>query len=282
MRTIKTIATKKTMNLISEQYGIATKKKYGQNFIIEARIVEKIAEAAILNNNDIAIEIGPGIGALTQQLALRCQKVIAFEIDYSLKKYWDDTTKLLPNVEIYFEDFLTADIDKILDAEQEYVVAANLPYYITTPILFKLFEKKWKKITVMMQKEVAERFYAQPNSKTYNALSVIAQFKYDIKKELNVSKNVFIPVPNVESTVISFVEKNNRPQIEESEFAAFVHTCFTQRRKTIFNNLRVYNNDELVIDVLTKGLINPKQRAQELTIAQFVILFELAKEYKLI
>lgn len=262
------------MNLIGEKYNISTKKKYGQNFIIEPRIVEKIAEAAILDKNDIVIEIGPGIGALTQQLALRAKEVIAFEIDYSLKQYWHDTTKQLTNITVYFEDFLNVDIDNLLSQEEEYVVAANLPYYITTPILFKLFEKRWKKITVMMQKEVAERFSAQPNSKSYNALSVIAQFKYTIKKELSVSKNVFMPIPNVESSVISFVENKQRKQLDETLFSDFIHKCFTQRRKTIFNNLRIYNNDNLVVQILAECNINASQRAQELTIEQFILLFE--------
>lgn len=273
------IATIKRTHEICNQYGLYTKKKFGQNFIIEPKVVEKIARTAVHNEGDSVIEIGPGIGALTQMLCRNFRKVYSFEIDETLKPYWQDNT--IENLEIIFEDFLKLDLDQFYadHPNEKFVVAANLPYYITTPILFKLFELDFEKITVMMQKEVAQRFSAKINSKDYNALSVIAQYKYNIKIEFNVARSIFMPAPNVDSSIISFTLKKDRQKLDELKFNHFVHTCFTQRRKTLYNNLRVYPS-EIVNQVLEKCNINPNVRAQELTLDQFILLFETMNEYQ--
>lgn len=274
------IATIKKTHSICEQYGLYTKKKFGQNFIIEPKVVEKIAKTAIIDPNDSVIEIGPGIGALTQFLCLNAKKVYSFEIDHSLMTYWNDNQ--FQNLEVIFEDFLKTDLESFFNKhkDEQFVVAANLPYYITTPILFKLFELKFKKITVMMQKEVAMRFNASINSKDYNGLSVIAQYKYHTKIEFNVSRSIFMPAPNVDSAIISFVEREDRVQLDELKFNIFVHECFTQRRKTIFNNLRKYPSD-VVLNILNQLQINPQSRAQELSVDQFIKLFLEFKRYNI-
>ncbi len=263
------VATIKKTREICDKYQLYTKKKFGQNFIIEPKIVEKIARVAIENDDDVVLEIGPGIGALTQFLCLYGKKVISYEVDNSLKSYWNDNR--FDNLEIVFDDFLNVNLSSFIEKYGENtVVAANLPYYITTPILFKLFEYSFKKITVMMQKEVADRFNAKPNTKHYNALSVIAQYKYDIKLALNVSRNIFMPVPNVDSAVISFIEKKNRTTLNEKLFYEFIHCCFKQRRKTLYNNLKHLDN---ILYHFEKCGIKENQRAQELTLEQFEQLF---------
>lgn len=267
------IATIKRTHEICGKYGLYTKKKFGQNFIIEPKVVEKIAKTAIIDSNDSVIEIGPGIGALTQFLCLNAKKVYSFEIDESLIPYWNENQ--FDNLELIFKDFLKMDLNEFFNQHQdeEFVVAANLPYYITTPILFKLFELKFKKITVMMQKEVALRFSAPINSKDYNGLSVIAQYKYHTKIEFNVSRTIFMPAPNVDSAIISFVEREDRAKLDEVKFNEFVHECFTQRRKTLYNNLRKYPS-EIVLEIFEELQINPQSRAQELSVEQFVALYQ--------
>lgn len=267
------IATIKKTHEICGQYGLYTKKKFGQNFIIEPKVVEKIAKTAIISPNDSVIEIGPGIGALTQFLCLNAKKVYSFEIDESLIPYWNENH--FDNLEIIFKDFLKMDLNVFFNQHQdeEFVVAANLPYYITTPILFKLFELQLKKITVMMQKEVALRFSAPINSKDYNGLSVIAQYKYHIKIEFNVSRTIFMPAPNVDSAIISFIEKEDRVPLDEIKFNSFVHVCFTQRRKTLYNNLRNYPS-ATVLEIFEELQINPQSRAQELSVEKFVALYQ--------
>lgn len=264
------IATISETKKICEQYGLYIKKKFGQNFIIEPKIVEKIAKEAIPDKSTIMLEIGPGIGALTQYLSLNAYKVISFEIDESLKQYWKEN--IFHNTQIIFEDFLSIHLDDFFKQYQNetFAVAANLPYYITTPILFKLFNYHFKKITVMMQKEVAMRFSAKVNTKQYNALSVISQYKYDIQIAFYVSRTVFIPVPNVDSAIVTFVEKQNRSLIDEEKFYAFVHECFVQRRKTIYNNLRHY---PFILEVLEECGVSSNTRAEALEIVTFIKLF---------
>ena len=184
---------------------LRAKKKYGQNFLIDSNIVDKIAKNAC-DKNCLTLEIGPGLGALSEMLLKYSKCVDAYEIDRDMYDILNRTIKD-ENFKVYLEDFLDTDLSKY--ENEEIRVCANLPYYVTTPILFKLFNSALNisKITVMVQKEVADRFRAGVGSEDYNALSIIVQYLFDVKQEMNVSKNVFYPSPKVDSAVISFVPK---------------------------------------------------------------------------
>lgn len=279
----KAIATPSRTKEILETYDLFTKKNYGQNFLIEPGIVEKIARSAVISDHCVVIEIGPGIGALTQQLAYLAQKVIAFEIDERLPKILRETLAEFDNVEIVNQDFLKVDIAAYVKSytEQGYdvVVAANLPYYITTPILFQLFEAQAPiaSITVMMQKEVADRFSAKPNSKDYNALSIITQYRCEVKPLMKVPSSVFQPKPAVDSAVVQFFLKKKQDQIEEETFFAMIKGCFKQRRKTMLNNFGALLQDkEKAMQYLESAGIDAKCRAESLTLEQFIRLYEVA------
>ncbi|MDH6366887.1 MULTISPECIES: 16S rRNA (adenine(1518)-N(6)/adenine(1519)-N(6))-dimethyltransferase RsmA [unclassified Breznakia] len=276
------IATPSYTKEILEKHQMYAKKNYGQNFLVEPQIVEKIAVESLLSENSTALEIGPGIGALTQFLAIHAKKVIAFEIDDRLLPVLDDTLAPYNNVEIIHQDFLQADLAKILADESEVVVAANLPYYITTPILFKLFESdvKIKKITVMMQKEVADRFSAKVNTKDYNALSIVSQYNYDVQTILKISKHVFNPKPNVDSAVVQFTYRPSKLVDNEEAFFELVKACFKQRRKTILNNLGEYLQDKEKAKVaLEAANLDSKRRAESMEATEFARLYEVLHDH---
>ena len=281
------IATIRRTKEIQEKYQVFTKKTYGQNFIIEPRVVEKIAAAAISDENQLCIEIGPGIGALTQMLCEKSKHVVAYEIDERMPEVLRNEIAS-DHLEIILQDFLTVDVDQAIaqfrQPGQGVVFASNLPYYITTPILFKLFEAKEPidAITVMMQKEVGQRFLAQASAKEYNALSVIWQYKCDCKKVLDVSRHVFWPSPRVDSVVLQFTFHHKYHYANEAAFFWLVKSCFVQRRKTIYNNLQnALKDKELALQMLEKAGIAPSKRAQQCQLEDFMRLFE-ANESSLI
>lgn len=281
------IATIRRTKEIQEKYQVFTKKTYGQNFIIEPRVVEKIAAAAISDENQLCIEIGPGIGALTQMLCEKSKHVVAYEIDERMPEVLRNEIAS-DHLEIILQDFLTVDVDQAIaqfrQPGQGVVFASNLPYYITTPILFKLFEAKEPidAITVMMQKEVGQRFLAQASAKEYNALSVIWQYKCDCKKVMDVSRHVFWPSPRVDSVVLQFTFHHKYHYANEVAFFWLVKSCFVQRRKTIYNNLQnALKDKELALQMLEKAGIAPSKRAQQCQLKDFMRLFE-ANESSLI
>lgn len=281
------IATIRRTKEIQEKYQVFTKKTYGQNFIIEPRVVEKIAAAAISDENQLCIEIGPGIGALTQMLCEKSKHVVAYEIDERMPEVLRNEIAS-DHLEIILQDFLTVDVDQAIaqfrQPGQGVVFASNLPYYITTPILFKLFEAKEPidAITVMMQKEVGQRFLAQASAKEYNALSVIWQYKCDCKKVMDVSRHVFWPSPRVDSVVLQFTFHHKYHYADEAAFFWLVKSCFVQRRKTIYNNLQnALKDKELALQMLEKAGIAPSKRAQQCQLEDFMRLFE-ANESSLI
>ena len=279
------IATIKKTKEIQEKYNVFTKKTYGQNFIIEPKVVEKIAQAAIKDPNELVFEIGPGIGALTQFLCQRSNQVIAFEIDDRLPVVLENEIGS-DHLQIVLQDFLKVDVDSIIQKyrkeNQKVVFASNLPYYITTPILFKLFETKEEieRITVMMQKEVGDRFLAKENDKDYNALSVITKYRCEVKKVMDVSRHVFWPKPNVDSMVIQFTFHHKYHLENEDVFFKMVKACFTQRRKTIYNNFSAFvQNKEIALSILEKAGIEASTRGQQCTLDDFIRLYECGKEY---
>ena len=285
---MKEIATVSRTKEIMEMFDLHTKKVYGQNFITEPGIVRKIADACNLSENSCAIEIGPGIGALSEQLAMRGGKVVAYEIDERLKEVLPYSMAEYSNFEVRFQDFLSVDVKEVVeDIAKEYsdvIVAANLPYYITTPLLFKIFESEApiNRIVVMMQKEVADRFAASPNSKDYNALSIITQYLYEVKQVMKVPRSVFEPKPNVDSAVVEFRRRENVVAVSNRQaFFELVKACFDQRRKTMLNNYgKFLGNKEMASHQLEKANIETTRRAESLTLQDFLRLYEIYEEEK--
>lgn len=261
----------KMMNNLKEN-NFNFKKKFGQNFIIDENLINNIITKSLIDLDTLVIEIGPGAGSLTNKLADNAKNVLCYEIDETLKPILERNIK--SNVKVIYEDFLKADIIsdiKAYDYKKLYVVA-NLPYYITTPIIMRIIESKIPvdKIVIMVQKEVGDRFKAEVNSKEYNSLSVFLQYYFDIKKLIDVSRNVFIPKPNVDSIVVEFRRKENTYKVKsESVFFKLVKDCFTQKRKTLKNNLKGYDLEKIE-NVLKQYNLDLSVRAEALSIEQFV------------
>ncbi len=278
----KFISTPSRTKEILAKYDLRAKKGFGQNFLVDPKIVERCAEEA--HCEGAVIEIGPGIGSLTEQLALHSKHVTAFEVDEDLIPVLEDTLSPYDNVEVILEDFLVCDLRKKVDELKEKYgmvsVCANLPYYITSPVLFRLFEEApdIPYITVMVQKEVGDRFAANVNDKEYSALSVEAQYLYNVKKLFNVPARSFNPSPNVDSIIIQFERKDVQESKEDiKDFFSFVKVCFKQRRKTIYNNLKEIMDGEQAMTLLEKAGIEPSRRAQELTTEQLKAIYEAGK-----
>lgn len=280
----KTIATTARTREILNTYNLRAKKNFGQNFLVDASVTGRMAST--LRDDGVVIEVGPGIGSLTEELAKRAKHVRSYEIDERLIPVLEDTLKDYDNVEIVLQDILETDINKelqpLVDKYKHIEFAANLPYYITTPVLFKLFESSipFEKIVVMIQKEVADRFSAKPGTKEYGALSVESQYLYDVKKLFNVPRTSFNPAPNVDSAVISFTKhEKNKTVDNEKLFFELVKACFKQRRKTLYNNLREYfDSKEKAELLLLKANIPLETRAEMLDLNQYIELYKALKE----
>ena len=268
---------------ILETYDLRAKKGFGQNFLVDPVIVQRCADEA--HCEGLVIEIGPGIGSLTEQLAERAQKVIAYEVDEDLIPVLQDTLKDYDNVEVILQDFLEADLKTLVpEWQKQYgmvTVCANLPYYITTPVLFKIFEEapQIPYIMVMVQKEVGERFAAEPGSSQYSALSVEGQYLYKVRKLFTVPGRSFNPSPNVDSVIIRFAARGvSHEDIDTEEFFALVRACFKQRRKTVYNNLREYTgNAAEAEEILNRAGIPASLRAQQLTVEQMIRIYEAVR-----
>jgi len=247
------------------------KKKFGQNFIIDENIIKKIVSKAEIDENTIVIEIGPGSGSLTAELLKYAKQVICFEIDETLKEILKFDNK---NIVIYYEDFLKADLkSKIIKkpTDKLYVVA-NLPYNITTPIITKIIEDGLDvdKMVLMVQKEVGNRLKAKPGSKDYSSLSIYLDYYFDVNKLMDVSRNVFMPKPNVDSIIVLFKKKDIKLLVHNEElFFKLVRDSFKQKRKNIRNNLINYNQD-ILIATLNKYKFDLNARAEQLSIDFFV------------
>jgi len=259
----------KNMKLMLEQKRFVFKKKYGQNFIIDENIINAIINKSAIDKETFVIEIGPGSGALTIKLAETAKNVLCYEIDTSLREILSDVLKDCKNVEIIYDDFLKRNV--LLDIKKykynSLYVVANLPYYITTPIIVKLIEDNIdvKKIVVMVQKEVGNRFRAKPGSRDYNSLSVFLNYFYDVKKIMDVSKNVFMPKPNVDSIVVEFNKKEKNLSIKNKElFFKLIRDSFRQKRKTIKNNLKGYDLEK-VEKILKKHNLSLSSRAERIS-----------------
>lgn len=269
--------------IIKEQ-NFAVQKKYGQNFLVDTNILEGIVNAAEINKEDVVLEIGPGMGSLTQYLLEAAKEVIAVEVDKMLIPILKDNLKEYDNLTLIHGDVLKLDLDEILKGQRVKVVA-NLPYYITTPIVMELLEKQEniESITVMVQKEVAQRMQEGPGSKSYGALSLAVQFYSKPEIVLNVSKHCFLPKPDVDSAVIKLdiYQKEERPvQAKDAEFMfRLIRAAFNQRRKTLLNAL---SNDagtkipkEKTLEALSKMDKSESIRGEALNLEEFARLSDL-------
>ena len=252
------------------------KKSLGQNFLQDFNILQKIVETANILENSLVIEIGPGSGNLTKEIAKKATNVLCYEIDTRLESILDDNLKDYANVKIIFADFLKRNIREDIDSysyDHLYLIG-NLPYYITTPIIEKIVESNlmYKKIVIMMQKEVGERICAKPGTKEYNSLTVYLNYYFNLNKEFIVSKNVFIPKPNVDSIVISLERKKDLSYLKNTEvFNKLLRDAFKFKRKTIKNNLKNYDL-KVIENILIKHGYSLMTRAEELPLEVFLEL----------
>ena len=268
---------------VLQKYNFVFQKKFGQNFLIDTHVLDKIIRSAEITKDDFVLEIGPGIGTMTQYLACAAGKVVAVEIDRALIPILEDTLEGYDNVTVINDDVLKVDIAKLAEEQnggKPIKVVANLPYYITTPIIMGLFEKRVpvKSITVMVQKEVADRMQTGPGSKDYGALSLAVQYYAKPYIVANVPPNCFMPRPKVGSAVIR-LDRFEKPPVEvkdENQMFRIIRASFNQRRKTLANGLR--NSAELdftkekiekAIETLGKG---PSVRGEALTLEEFAKL----------
>ncbi len=279
---MKKIGTIGKTNEIIRENEFFFKKKFGQNFLIDQNILEGIVNASDINKDVAVIEIGPGIGALTEHLCHNAGKVLAYEIDNNLIPILNKNLDEYDNYTILNKDFLEAnvvsDIKEYLSDYKEIYLVANLPYYITTPIIMHLLEnvKEVTKYTMMMQLEVADRIVSNKGKKDYNNLSIVIQYMANVKKALFVSRNVFMPKPNVDSAVVVFdiLDKPVFPANNEKFFFSFVRKSFHNRRKTFVNNVNfAYGIVKSEIEeILIKNNLNPQIRSEALSIEEFVNL----------
>lgn len=271
-----------TIEAIKEKHRFQLSKSLGQNFITDKHVIERIVEGADLSEKDLVIEIGPGIGVLTAEAAQQAAKVIAIEIDSKLIPILGETLAEYDNVEVINQDILKTDLNGIIDEQRQLgnftgdvKIIGNLPYYITTPIIMHILENSIhaESITVMMQKEVADRIKASPGNKTYGAISAAVQYYCEVEQVISVPKEVFVPRPKVDSAVLKLTIRKETPVdlIDEKAFFACIKAGFGQRRKTLLNSLTgTYglSKDE-IRTILEKAGIDPVRRAETLDMNEF-------------
>lgn len=262
---------KKVKENIKEN-SFVIKKKFGQNFIIDSNIINNIVNSAAIDSDTLVIEVGPGMGALTNELVKVAKNVLCYEIDTTLKPILEKIDA--PNLEIIFADFLKRNVlNDIKKYEYKHLyLVANLPYYITTPILMKIIDENIpvEKIVVMVQKEVGDRFKAKEGSKDYSSLSIIFNYNYNIKKLMDISRHVFIPEPNVDSIVLGFETKTEKEFIKDPQlFYQLIRDAFTQKRKNLRNNLKKYDLEK-VEKILSNYGFDLSARAEQINYKIFI------------
>ena len=288
----KDIATPIRTQEILKKYGFSFKKSLGQNFLIDPNILRNIVGHADLTKDSAAIEVVPGIGALTEHLAREAGKVMSFEIDQRLLPVLEDTLSPYDNVKIVHSDVLKADVKGLIDSElagfKDIMVVANLPYYVTTPILMKLLTENLplRGFVVMMQKEVADRISAKPGTKAYGSLSIAVQYYCTAEVAMIVPKTVFMPQPNVDSAVLKLIRHEEPPVtvIDEEFFFSVTRAAFAQRRKTLLNNLQSQlpngkAKKEDILRALKQAGVEPSRRGETLSIAEFGALADALHPY---
>lgn len=277
------------INKLLERYNLKAKKHLGQNFLSDQNYINKIVDSASIDKNTAVIEIGPGLGSLTQKLVEKAGFVLCYEIDSDMVNIIKDTIEA-PNLVLINQDFLRAnvfdDIKEYLGQYEEIILVANLPYYITTAILIKILEDRLpiKKMIVMMQKEVADRLSGNPKTKEYNSLSVLVQYYTNVKRLFEVAPDAFIPRPEVVSTVLELEKKisiETKP-LNEEFFLKFNRLIFSSRRKTISNNIaKELNIDKKIIaETLVENGFRADIRAEALSVADIIKLSDLFYQIK--
>ena len=260
---------------IMNKYGVHPNKRLGQNFLFDEPSLQTIAQD--VSKEDTVIEIGPGLGTLTAILAKKANKVIAVELDSKMVQILKERFKLYNNVEIIQDDILHVDIDKIAPKAK---VVANLPYYITTSIITKLLNTNIKDITILIQKEVAERICAEPGTKKAGAITYFVKYYADSKIIANVPKECFIPSPEVESSIVKITKKDKKAVevYDEKLFFDIIKTNFTQRRKTILNSLSSIIDKDMLKNILKECKIEESDRGENLSLEQFAMIANKFKE----
>ena len=286
MTDVPDIATPMRTQAIMNSFGINTRKSLGQNFLTDIKILKNIVTAGDVQPTDNVIEIGPGIGALTEQLARSAKQVVAFEIDDRLMPVLEHTMAPYDNVTVINQDILSVDLETAIqehfsDPDAPLKLVANLPYYITTPILMQVLQSnvQFANIVVMMQKEVASRLSAEVGTKDYGALTLAVQYRVDATLAFTVSRTAFIPNPNVDSAIVSLTPREPLevlPHNEKQLFKLF-KVGFTMRRKTLWNNfITAFGKDDEMKARLTEALadvdLDPRIRAEKLSLEKFIDL----------
>lgn len=276
------LTSPRTIKYIMEKYGFRFSKSLGQNFIIDSNVLDRILEGSELSETDFILEIGPGIGVMTQMLCENCEKVVAVEIDSALIPVLEETVGEFKNLKVIHKDVLKLDLKALFESEfkeKKPKLIANLPYYVTTPIIMKFLEERVpvSDLIVMIQKEVADRMMAIPSTKAYGALSVAVQYFTEPSIVTTVSRGSFMPMPNVDSSVIRLKVRENPPVILESEeiFFKTIKDAFGKRRKTLLNALSSgilgINKDQARIALAASDLAE-NLRGEALDISQFATL----------
>lgn len=282
---------------ILERYGLRAKKSLGQNFLTDTNVLNNIVSAAEITKADNVIEIGPGIGALTEKLAQAAGEVVALEIDEDLLDVLYEVLFDYDNVKVINKDVLKTDVKTLINEEfsdpsRPIKVVANLPYYITTPILMQLLsvDVKWASIVVMMQKEVAQRLAAEPGTKAYGTLSLAIQYKMDVRLAFEVPRTVFVPAPNVDSAIVELTPRHEALAVlpdDEKGLFRLIKGCFSHRRKTLANNLQGVvgkgaDKKAQTQAVLAELSIAPSVRPETLSLDQFILLANRLRDAELI
>lgn len=281
------IGSRTRTRAIMEKYGIHTKRGFGQNFLTDLNVLKNIVSAAEITRDDNVIEIGPGIGALTEQLAQAAGEVLALEIDQDLIPVLAEVLAPYDNVTVLNQDVLQANLPELIkqqftDPSRPIKVVANLPYYITSPILMNLLAAPvdWAAICVMMQKEVAQRLTAQPGTKQYGALTLAIEYQMTAEIAFNVSRRVFVPAPNVDSAIVVLKPRTTPLPVQpfnKQKLFGFIRGCFAHRRKSLWNNLQATVGKQPAVKekmqaILTALAISPQTRPERLTLEQFIEL----------
>jgi len=279
---LKDIKTQEIVN----KYNFKFTKSLGQNFLVDDSVLNDIVEGAEVNNEDFIIEIGPGVGTLTAQLLMKAKKVTAIELDSDLIPILEKELGDNENFNLIHKDALKVDFNELIGDEKSVKLVANLPYYVTTPIILKLLKDgyNFKSLTIMIQKEVAERINAEPNCKAYGALSVLVQYYCDTSIVRRVAPTSFIPRPKVESIVIK-LDRLDKPRVETKDVKfmfELVRAGFNMRRKTLWNATKTLKvNKEKLEEAFGKSGIDPKRRAETLTVQEFATLADCIYDVKI-
>lgn len=279
----KRLYSPKQIKEVLDRHGFTFSKGLGQNFLIDGNIVRNIVKGAGISKDDYVLEIGPGMGTLTEELALNAKKVVAIEIDKRLEPILAETLKPYDNAEVVFGDVLKLPLRDIINEKCDggpVKVVANLPYYVTTPIIIKLLEEglPFKSITVMVQKEVADRMVAKPHSKDYGSLTLFVGYYTKPEIVLKAPKSVFMPQPKIDSSVIKLVVRENLPDVDSDKYFKVVRAAFLKRRKTLLNSLsskEVNADKDEIRDALKRAGIDEGLRAENLDMDDFI---KIAKE----